>query len=105
MSCHHLRQRADERAFRQGHLECVVMVWSRCRERGISRRAESLNSRGLADEQMLSLMRAPGFRGDAAEADARIADRPAVQVDGDGRGREGEGVARAVANLEIHRTP
>ena len=59
---------------------------------------------GLAavpDEGSFGFGRAPGFVGDSTECEARGLDGVAVDLESGGDGDEGEGVALAVADLEV----
>ena len=81
--------------------ESVVFLRAGGGEGGGGGGGEGLIGGGVADEGGFGFVGAPGFGGDSAEADARLLDDAAIDVEHHGGGGEGELVGGAVAHFEV----
>ena len=95
------REGADDALFGEFDLEGVVLVAVRAGEGEVGGFAEGFRAGGCADEGCFGFERAPGFVGDAAECEAGGRMVVAAHLEAGGDGDEREGVALAVANLEV----
>src|SRR5215510_3387144 len=78
-----LRQRAHDAAPRQLDLEVVVAEAARSPQHGLGRAREALPRRCRAVELRFRIPVAPGLVGDAAQREARLLDRTALDVEAD----------------------
>ncbi len=96
-----LAQRAHDRLAGERHLEVVRALALRAREQQVGRFAEGAVAGLRSRQSLLCGGDAPGLVGDAAERDARLRDRFAVDAQRDGDRDQREGVGQSVAQLEI----
>ena len=85
-----LHQRARYRFFAERNLERVVPPGFRIGEGGLRRAACVLLRERMAPQSVLGLAGAPRLCRNAAERYANVADQPAVEIEGDGRGGQCE---------------
>src|SRR4029077_1179375 len=85
-----LRQRAQDGAPRQLDLEVVVAEAARAAQHGLGRTQEALPRRRRSGKPRLGFTIAPRLVRDAAEREARLLDRAALDIEADRDRYEGE---------------